>query len=170
MIIASNYKLLNLANIPFIHIDNNPLQRVEYSKSLGVFIDEKLAWTKHIDHMSKKISSAIGGLRRCTSFCSRGYPKNIYNALIQPLFDYCDVVWGNINKGLTDRLQKLQNRAARVIASANYEIRSETILRQLQWDNLSQRRFKHQAVEMFKITHGKAPRYLQEQFRASTIS
>ena len=32
---------------------------------------------------------------------------------MQPLFDYCDIVF---NKRLTDRLQKLQNRAARVIA------------------------------------------------------
>ena len=29
---------------------------------------------------------------------------NIYNALILPLFDYCDVVWGNLNKGLADRM------------------------------------------------------------------
>ena len=62
MIIASNYKLLNLANTRLIHIDNNPLQRVEYSKSLGVFIDEKLAWTKHIDHMSKKFHPLSEGL------------------------------------------------------------------------------------------------------------
>ena len=38
-----------------------------------------------------------------------------YNALIQPHFDYCCEVWDTIGVSLSDRLQKLQNRAARVI-------------------------------------------------------
>ena len=35
--------------------------------------------------------------------------------LIQSQFDYSDIVWGNCGKTLFDRLQKLQNRAARVL-------------------------------------------------------
>ena len=29
-------------------------------------------------------------------------------SLVQPHFDYCNEVWGNCNKGLSDKLQKLQ--------------------------------------------------------------
>jgi hypothetical protein len=39
----------------------------------------------------------------------------IYNALIQPHLDYCCEVWDVIGKTLSDRLQKLQNRAAGII-------------------------------------------------------
>ena len=45
----------------------------------------------------------------------------IYSALIQPHFDYCNLVWGNCGKTLSDRLQKLQNRAARVLTSSSYD-------------------------------------------------
>jgi hypothetical protein len=38
----------------------------------------------------------------------------VYNALIQPHFDYCCEVWDELGKGLSERLQKLQNRAARL--------------------------------------------------------
>ena len=31
-----------------------------------------------------------------------------YNALIQPVFDYCDADWGNPNKGLANKIQKLK--------------------------------------------------------------
>ena len=41
--------------------------------------------------------------------------KTIYNSLIKPLFDYCDVVWDTIGAVSSTRLQKLNNRAARVI-------------------------------------------------------
>ena len=42
-------------------------------------------------------------------------PKNvlitIYNFLIVPHFDYCSIVWGLMGKGLSEKVQKLQNRA-----------------------------------------------------------
>ena len=34
---------------------------------------------------------------------------------LQPHFDYCSVVWGNCGKTLSSKLQKLQNRAARIL-------------------------------------------------------
>ena len=40
----------------------------------------------------------------------------IYNAfLVQPHFDYCSIVWGNCGETLSEKLQKLQNRAARIL-------------------------------------------------------
>ena len=44
---------------------------------------------------------------------------NVYDSLIQPHFDYCNVVWSNSGIGLSDKLQRLQNRAARILMSAN---------------------------------------------------
>jgi hypothetical protein len=38
----------------------------------------------------------------------------VYNSLIQPHFDYCCEVWDALGKSLRERLQKLQNRAARL--------------------------------------------------------
>ena len=55
-------------------------------------------------------------------------PK-IYGALIQPRFDYCSSVWDGLNITLNDKLQKLQNRAARVITKSQYDaIVPETFL------------------------------------------
>jgi hypothetical protein len=42
----------------------------------------------------------------------------IYNALIQPYFDYCSPLWDIRGTQLFDKLQKFQNRAARIIAGA----------------------------------------------------
>ena len=56
---------------------------------------------------------------------------NMYNALVMPYFNYCGAVWGNINKGLADKLQKLQNRAARILTFSNYDVRSSVLLDEL---------------------------------------
>ena len=69
------------------------------------------------------------------------------------------------------RLQKLQNRAARVILSANYDARSSDLLEQLKWENLSQRRDKHFALLMCKTLQNKTPNYLRYMFIfANTVS
>ena len=89
----------------------------------------------------------------------------IYKALLQPLFDYCDVVWSGLNEGLANRLQKLQNRAARVITQSSYKIRSAAILERLGCDNLAMRRFEHKVTMMYKVLNNNTPAYLKEQFK-----
>ena len=44
---------------------------------------------------------------------------NIYNALILPHLDYASVVWDGLDKGLAIKLQRLQNRAIRIITRSS---------------------------------------------------
>jgi hypothetical protein len=62
--------------------------------------------------------------------------KLMYNAIVQPYFDYCSPLWDNCGIGLKDRSQKFQNRAARVISGATYNIRSVDLLESLGWKHL----------------------------------
>ena len=64
----------------------------------------------------------------------------LYKSLVQPYFDYCSLVWGNCNQTCKDKLQKLNNRAARVIKGDTYEVRSSEILLKLKWETLDKRR------------------------------
>ena len=82
----------------------------------------------------------------------------IYNSLIQPIFDYCDVVWDNLSSTSAQRLQKLQNRAARVITQQGYDVRSNDLRKELGWDTLEQRRYKHKAIMMHKTLNSLAPK------------
>jgi hypothetical protein len=79
-------------------------------------------------------------LRFCKSFVSRDTLKIIYIALILPHFDYCSLVWSNCSETLKLYLQKLQNRAARVITGDNYDVRSKQTLLKLGWKTLDERR------------------------------
>ena len=47
----------------------------------------------------------------------------MYNALVMPYFNYCSAVWGNINKGLADKLQKMRNRVVGILTFSNYTVR-----------------------------------------------
>ena len=56
----------------------------------------------------------------------------MYKTLIVPYFDYSSCVWGYIVKGLSEKSQQLQNRAARIVTVSNYETRSKDLW--MNWD------------------------------------
>ena len=60
-------------------------------------------------------SKVIGVLRRLKSLLPLSALVLIYNFLIQPHFDYCSVIWDNLAGGLGQKLQRMQNRAARTL-------------------------------------------------------
>jgi hypothetical protein len=128
MIIGSKH--INLAKIekdPIISIRENKIQRVRKTKSLGVIIDEKLDWKEHIDAICKKVSKGIGALRLCKSLVSLDTLQILYNIIILPYFDNRCLVWNNCSITLKTNLQKLQNRAARIITGDSYDIRSKQV-------------------------------------------
>ena len=71
----------------------------------------------------------------------------------QPYFDYCSPLWDTCDKTLRNKLQILQNRAARVIMGTRYDdrIRSSDLLQSLEWDTLHVRWAKLKSVLLYKI-------------------
>ena len=110
MVISTRQKSLaeNCSEIN-IQLDDHPICRVEHAKSLGLIIDERLSWSNHIKEICRKIYSAIGALRHIRSLISQSTAVQIYNALIQPHFDYCAPVWDGLSSYQSEKLQKLQN-------------------------------------------------------------
>ena len=88
----------------------------------------------------------------------------IYHGLVQSHFDYCSVVWGNCAKTLSDKLQRLQNRAVRVLTNTCYDADANQLLKELGWENLETRRQKLKAEMVYKSLNGLAPNYLSSRF------
>ena len=82
--------------------------------------------------------------------------------LIPSQFDYCNIVWGNCGKTLFDRLQKLQNRAARVLTFSRYDAETNRLLRQLNWKDLGTQ-FQIQNLKC-KSLNDLVPGYLSPKF------
>ena len=129
MVIGSNQRLNSFSdNQVNVEIDTKLITKVKEAKSLGVIIDEHLSWSNYIGDLSKKISSAIGALKRIRPCISKRTALQIYQALILPHFDYCSSVWGDCNLTLSDKLQQLQKRAARAITRSNYDTSATFLL------------------------------------------
>lgn len=167
MFIGSDSSLKKVRDVPLIFLNGKQIKRVRKTESLGIIIDEKLSWDEHIAHVSKKTSQAIGGLRRIRDYVPQQTAIIIFNSLIKPLFEYCDIVLDNMPITGSTRLQKLQNRAARVITKQGYDTRSVDIRNQLNWKTLSDQRKDHMLIMVFKLLNNLAPSYLRDHFETS---
>ena len=79
-----------------IRIDDREMNRVYSVKSLGLHIDRHLTRSGHIEKVCKKISSAIGALKRIRSFITAKTAIQVSTALIQPHFDCCCSPWDGL--------------------------------------------------------------------------
>ena len=117
MLIGSRQKLNTLTASPVLNINGTPLNQVSTSKSLGVLIDANLTWGSHIERLAKKVASGIAAIKRIRQFVPPATLHLIYKALIQPHFDYCNVVWGSCGRQTSRQTSKTPKSRS---ASSNF--------------------------------------------------
>jgi hypothetical protein len=54
-----------------------PIKRVNETKALRVYIDEFLSWNKHVEEISKNISSGIEAVRKLKSYVDNNMHVNM---------------------------------------------------------------------------------------------
>ena len=161
MIIGCRHNLGKIDKDSVIKIGSETVNRVHTSKRLGVIIDDKLKWEDQIDSI---ISRGIGAIKLIKPYVRKKCLTQVYNALVQPYFDYCSLLWQNCKLELQSKLQKLQNRAARIITGDNWEIRFKDVLNKLNWLPLNQRRLTDTLLFMRKIFKDEVPISISDQF------
>ena len=109
--------------------------------------------------------------RQTKQFVKRETLLFLNNSMVQPYFEYCSLVLGNCRESLKEKLQKLQNRATRVITVDTYDIpvRSKYIFKKFDWKNLSVLSEKRKSkCVCFKTYYRKyCPENIAENFKMS---
>ena len=83
-----------------------------YTKYLGVLIDENLSWKNHKDFV---ISNTIGMIAKLRHFIRWSVLIYIYKLIIVPYLTYGLNTWGNAFKTYLDKIIVLQKRALSLI-------------------------------------------------------
>ena len=165
MLIGSKQMIKNISNLQLnVKIENESIKQVYESKTLGVTIDQHLSWKTNTENICKKITSGISALRRLKEFADKQTLLSVYNAIVRPYFDYCCEVWDVFGETQSKRLQKLQNRAARIILNMSNDIDHSVALQALGWKPLKTERKKSKAKIMYKLLNKMGPKSLSNLF------
>ena len=96
-------------------IDNITIEQTDKTTFLGIIINQNLTWTDHFSLLNNNINKNIGVIRQIHKNLPLYTLKMLYYALINPFFDYCNIVWGIERNLHLENLFKLQKKAVRVI-------------------------------------------------------
>lgn len=134
MLIGSKQRLRS-SNAESIHIfyDGKEIERCTSIKCLGIIIDENLLWHDQVKSVCKKVFAGLALLKRIGQFVNDNTLKLLYLCIVQSQMDYCCEVWGNRFNMHTERITKLQKRAARLILNCNMYTSSKEMFLRLNW-------------------------------------
>ena len=119
-----------LVRYPNLLINGRPIERVTQFNFLGLILQSNMSWSMHTNHISLKVSKAIGIIYRLKDVYPLLVLQTLYNTLILPYFNYCILAWGaTINND--NHLHLLQKKALRLISNSNYIAHTEPIYKNL---------------------------------------
>ena len=166
MIIGSKQRLRSCRDEPiYIEYEGKPIERCISTKCLGIIIDENLLWHDHVDSICKKVFAGLAVLRRIRPFIDDNSLKLLYMSLVQSQMDYCCEIWGNRFNTHTERITKLQKRAARLILKCNMFTSSKEMFLQLKWLPFYQRVQYFRCIFVFKCINNLSSEFFKDIFK-----
>lgn len=140
------------------------IERVSHTKFLGIMLDEKLLWDRHVQFIKPKMAKGIGILCKARKILNQKVLVTLYNSIIYPYLSYCVEVWGTAADIHLSSLLRLQKKAIRILTSSTYKAPSDPLFKKLGLLKLSQIFTKSVAILMFKYIRGSLPRLFDAFF------
>ena len=138
----------------------------EKVKNVGVYLDKHLNMTKHINSVtsqSYKILKDIGSIRKSLQ---QDHIERLVHAFISRRLDYCNSLFVNISKENLNKLQKVQNSAARLVLGRRRRESASKALHDLHWLNVESRVLFKIILLVFKVLKGMCSDNLKLRYKS----
>ena len=147
---------------PPISFNNIPVSRESSANHLGIILDEKLKFRKHVDEKVKTANKGLGILRYLKKYANRKVLDKMYKMYVRPHLEYGDVVFHGQTKESCDRIESVQYRAALIVSGCWKGTNRIKLYNELGWESMYQRRHIRRLCLYYRIVNGLTPSYLNE--------
>jgi len=139
---------------------NVPLS--ETVKDLGMNVDNSLSMSDHIDSLCRSCLFQLRQIRVLKRCLPQESVHILVKAFASSRLDYCNSLLYGVGQGILDKLQRIQNAAARLISGRRKFDHITPVLRDLHWLPIRQRIEYKLCSIVHKCLHGQAPTYLSD--------
>ena len=130
---------------------------------LGVEIDNNLKFDCHVDKICKKAARQLNSLKRLAKYMGEREKKIIINSFILCHFNYCPLMWMLCSKGSLDKLEKINERALRLVYS-DYASSYEVLLAKSNETTIHVQTIRLLAFEIYKTLNNMNPSFMKDYF------
>ena len=159
MLIGHPKQLNKAKDFPDLEVEDQKLCRAQKTKYLGVIIDESMNWEEQLKTVKRKIKNGLGAMFKLKNILSQKQLATVYRALIESRLRYCSVIWGCLSNTKLESLQRLHNRARRLIEYARHK--DGWVCDWLDVRNLIK---YDRLITTYKISNGLCPENLKNKF------
>ena len=145
-----------------MNVNNTTFKPSQTVRNLGVFFDSSMTMSTHVTRTCKSINYHIRNISKIRKYVDTNTCHAAARALVLSRLDYCNSLLNGIKQADIDRLQRLQNNAARIIFLQPKYTHASTLLEQLHWLPVKQRITFKTSVNMHKALSNVLPQYLTE--------
>ena len=155
----SRYHLQNFSS-PALKIGDAFIKPQASVRNLGVMFDQHLSMNDQVTTVIKACNFHLRNISYARQYLSDKACQTAVQALVVARFDYCCSLLGNISAAQIQRLQRVQNRAARLITRTGRFEHITPVLAKLHWLPIHLRIQFRLLVYTYTCIHGLAPVYL----------
>ena len=139
-------------------------------RNLGVVFDQQMCMSDHITHLSKSVNWSIRNLHRIRPYIDNDTCHNTVRTTILQRLDNCNMLLNGVTQKDMNRLQKLQNKCARMISMKPRFEHVTPLLKELHWLPIEDRVSFKTLVYVYKSLNGLSPQYIQDCFMVNSPS
>ena len=143
-------------------LETRSITCTDKAKNLGVILDSDLNFIPHFNHIRKTSFYHLKNIAKILPLISQPSKEILVHAFITSRLDYCNSLFTGLPKQELNKLQLIQNAAARLITNTKKRAHIKPILRSLHWLPIKYRIKFKVLLLVFKSFHGNAPVYIQD--------
>ena len=131
-----------------------------------MIIDDELSFKEHIGKVVTSCFVVIRKLSKIKDFLTYEQLRTAVSAFIFSVLDYCNSLFYGLEANLIDKLQSVQNAAARLVKGRNgFKGSTSEFIRKCHWLRVRERIVFKICLLVHKCLHGKAPNCLKEMLK-----
>lgn len=138
--------------------------------NLGVKIDSQLTFEAHINYLCKTSFYHLRNISKLRPILTFSDAEKLVHAFVSSRLDYCNALLIGIPGKSLQRLQYIQNSAARILMRVRKYEHITPILHSLHWLPISTRIEYKVSLLTHQCIHGHAPSYLKELINPQTTT
>ena len=133
-------------------LDNIEIENSNCERLLGIKIDSKLDFKKHLNGIIKKASRKINALSRIAPYMNIAKRRLLMNSFFASQFNYCPLVWMCHHRSVNNKINRLQERCLRIVYSDSVSS-VEDLLDKDRSVSVHVKNIKTLGIEMLKISN-----------------
>ena len=161
LIIGSKQQLAKVPELS-VKVGSADVNKSNNARNLGVIFDSNMNLEKQVNNISKRAFFELKRIRQIRHYLSQEAAEQLVHSFVSSAIDYCNSLMYGCTKNLLNKLQKIQNCAARVVTGAKKFDHVKPILESLHWLPVSSRIEYKIALLTYKCLNELAPQYLAD--------